>query len=228
MIIFDNVKVDGLDHAIISLNSLTGFSSRYNNDDFYKEPHDVNLDSLKLIEKYYNKQCFLQKITVSCDIIAPLYWWREFNVYKSSMIQNSYDVINRFDDTVLANSFKLNDFSHEQLIKNERFAYPLGGGWRGLNALELLQSTIEALNRARNNYLFTKDRKYWWQIVNLLPSSYNQKCSIIINYGILAKLYNEHNCDDNLLSEWDEFCGWIEHLPYHELITNNYDTTDIN
>ena len=188
----------------------------------------IILDIMKIIEKYGNKHNALQKITVSCEINAPLYWWREFDIYKTCTTQNAYDAMNKFNYTIFANEFKLDDFSYEQLIDDEMFTYPLGGGWRGLNAFQLLRCTIEALNTARKRYLFTGDKKYWQQITNLLPSAYNQSYAILISYADLADIYNKRKIGNNILSEWDDFCDWVESLPCSELITNNNETMDTN
>ena len=130
----------------------------------------------------------------------------------------------------------MEDFSCEHLMTKEAFAFPLGGGWRGLDAIEVLKCTIEALNNARKRYLATKDKKYWWQMIQLLPSSYNQTRNVLLNYEVLANIYKSRN--NHKLDEWrvhktpEEhefrnkdfssgmwgFCDWIESLPYSELI----------
>ena len=115
--------------------------------------------------------------------------------------------------------FTLEDFSYEHLMTKEAFAFPLGGGWRGLDAIEVLKCTIEALNNARKRYLATKDKKYWWQMIQLLPSSYNQTRNVMMNYEVLANIYKSRR--NHKLDEWQEFCKWIETLPYAELIVGS-------
>ena len=115
--------------------------------------------------------------------------------------------------------FTLEDFSYEHLITKEAFAFPLGGGWRGLDAREVLKCTIEALNNARKRYLASKDKKYWWQMIQLLPSSYNQTRNVMMNYEVLCNIYK--NRKSHRLDEWVEFCKWIETLPYAELIVGS-------
>lgn len=113
--------------------------------------------------------------------------------------------------------FEIDDFSHEHLIEDEAFAFPLGGGWRGIDARGVLYCTIECLNNARKRYLKTKDKKYWWQMIQLLPSSYNQKRTVMLNYEVLANMYKSRK--NHKLTEWHTFCDWIKTLPYAELIT---------
>lgn len=177
---------------------------------------------------------FMRMITVYVDITAPLYWWKEFDTYKVGTVANSCSTMHKIHEK----KFTLEDFSCEHLLDdNEAFAFPLGGGWRGLNAMEILKCTIEGLNNARKRYLETKDKKYWWQMIQLLPSSYNQKRTVMLNYEVLANIYKSRK--NHKLDEWSEdtsydirknlgegkelfgfgFCDWIKTLPYSELIT---------
>ena len=155
---------------------------------------------------------FMRMITVYLDITAPLYWWKEFDTYKVGTVANSCSTMHKLPDK----EFTLEDFSCEHLMGDEAFAFPLGGGWRGLDALEVLKCTIEALNNARKRYLTTKDKKYWWQMIQLLPSSYNQRRTVMLNYEVLANIYKSRR--DHKLDEWHAFCDWIQTLPYSELI----------
>lgn len=156
---------------------------------------------------------FTQMITVYLDITAPSYWWKEFDACRICTVANPYSMIHQ----IIGKEFTPEDFSREHLMEDGAIAFPLGGGWRGLDAVEVLKCTIEALNNARKRYLETKDKKYWWQMINLLPSSYNQKRTIMISYESLANIYkNEHN---HKLDEWCEFYKWVKSLPYSELIT---------
>lgn len=156
---------------------------------------------------------FMRMIGISVDITAPLYWWKEFDTYKVGTVANSCSTMHK----IQAKEFTLDDFSHEHLIEDEAFAYPLGGGWRGIDAYEILCCTIDGLNNARKRYLETKDKKYWWQMIQLLPSSYNQKRTVMLNYEVLANIYRSRK--NHKLDEWHEFCDWIKTLPYSEIIT---------
>lgn len=159
---------------------------------------------------------YRRMIAVYVDITAPLYWWKEFDTYKVGTVANSCSTMHKIHDK----EFTLEDFSCEHLmVGDESFAYPLGGGWRGLSALSVLRTTIEALNNARKRYIETKDKKYWWQMIQLLPSSYNQKRTVMLNYEVLANIYEWRK--NHKLDEWHVLCEWIEKLPYAELITGN-------
>lgn len=175
---------------------------------------------------------FMRMIVVYCDITAPLYWWKEFKTYRAGkrfgdyepgLVDNEYleyDVEMNSCSTmhkIHSKEFEIDDFSHEHLMEDEAFARPLGGGWRALDAHEVLCCTIEALNTARKRYLITKNKKYWWQIIQLLPSSYNQKRTLMLNYEVLANMYKSRK--NHKLDEWRSFCAWIETLPFSELIT---------
>lgn len=156
---------------------------------------------------------YRRMIAVYVDITAPLYWWKEFDTYKVGTVSNSCSTMHKIADR----EFTLEDFSCEHLMEGEAFAYPLGGGWRGLDAIEVLKCNIVALNNARIRYLKTKDKKYWWQMIQLLPSSYNQRRTEMLNYEVLANIYKWRK--NHKLDEWRDFCKWIENLPYSEIIT---------
>ena len=163
---------------------------------------------------------YRRMITVYLDITAPLYWWKEFDTYKVGTVANSCSTMHK----IHAKEFTLEDFSTEHLMTDEAFAFPLGGGWRGLDAIELFNANIEALNNARTRYLNTHDKKYWWQMIQLLPTSYNQKRTVMLNYEVLAAMYESRR--NHKLDEWREFCKWIEGLPYSELIVGEEEGTD--
>ena len=142
---------------------------------------------------------FMRMIAVYVDITAPLYWWKEFDTYKVGTVANSCSTMHK----IAAKEFTLEDFSCEHL-HGESIAF-------------LLEPTINALNRNRNSYLETKDKKYWWQMIQLLPSSYNQRRTVMLNYEVLANIYKSRR--NHKLDEWHTFCDWIEGLSYSELIT---------
>lgn len=192
-------------------------------------PNDIDLMK-RLRNAGTDHRKFMRMITVYVDITAPLYWWKEFDTYKVGTVANSCSTMHK----IAAKEFTLEDFSCEHLMEDEAFAFPLGGGWRGLDALKVLKCTIEALNNALKRYLTTKDKKYWWQMIQLLPTSYNQKRTVMMNYEVLANIYKSRK--NHKLDEWclhgdlgdgtarphdyaPGFCDWIKTLPYSELIT---------
>ena len=143
---------------------------------------------------------FLRMITVTADITAPLYWYKEYDTYKVGTVANSCSTMHKIADK----EFTLDDFSHEYL--NEKSLY-------------MLNDTIQYLNAVREAFIETKDKHYWWQMIQLLPSSYNQRRTVQLNYAVLKNIY--HARKGHKLDEWNKFCQWIEGLPYSELITNN-------
>ena len=141
---------------------------------------------------------FMRMIVVYVDLTAPLYWWKEFDTYKVGTVANSCSTMHK----IAEKRFKRDDFSHEHLMD--------GGNY-------ILNSTIDILNEYRAQYLDSKDKKYWWQMIQLLPSSYNQRRTVMLNYEVLANIYKSRR--NHKLDEWHTFCNWIEELPYSELIT---------
>lgn len=141
---------------------------------------------------------FMRMIAVYVDLTAPLYWWKEFDTYKVGTVANSCSTMHK----IHAKEFTLDDFSHEHL----------------LDAFKAdLKRLIAALNVARDKFLETKDKAFWWQMIQLLPASYNQKRTVMLNYEVLANMYKSRK--NHKLDEWRDFCHWIESLPYSELIT---------
>ena len=166
-------------------------------------PNDLDLMA-RLRNAGTDHRKFMRMITVYLDITAPLYWWKEFDTYKVGTVANSCSTMHK----IHAKEFTLEDFSHEHLI-DDKSAEVLG--------LEYLEFLIGGLNKHRKQYLETKDKKYWWQMIQLLPTSYNQKRTVMLNYEVLANIYKSRK--NHKLDEWHEFCEWIESLPYSELIT---------
>ena len=155
----------------------------------------------KLVKAGTDHSKFMRMINVTFDITAPLYWWKEFDTYKVGTVRNSCSTMHK----VTSKEFTLDDFSHEQLTDS---------------AIEQwLEPTIEGLNIARQMYIEKdgKSKAAWWQIIQLLPSSYNQRATIQLNYAVLRNIY--HSRKNHKLDEWIDFCKWIETLPYSELIT---------
>lgn len=156
---------------------------------------------------------YRRMITVTCDITAPLYWWKEFDTYKVGTVRNSCSTMHK----IAAKEFTLGDFSIEHLITRETPLIEDADAVEPPNATWLIHRTIQTLNQYRNLYLQTKDKKYWWQMIQLLPSSYNQRATVQFNYEVLAGMYYWRK--DHKLDEWHTFCEWIESLPYSEIIT---------
>lgn len=141
---------------------------------------------------------YRRMMPVWVKITAPLYWWKEFDTYKVGTVTNSCSTMHK----IHSKEFELDDFSHERLMIDE---------------LSALNTVIEALNLNRIDFLKTKDKKYWWQMIQLLPSSYNQMRSIMLNYEVLTNI--EEWRRNHKLDEWHTFCNWLEELPHSEIIT---------
>ena len=144
---------------------------------------------------------WMRMVTVTMDITAPLYWWKEFDTYKVGTVANSCSTMHK----IHAKEFELDDFSHEHLED-----YPK---W-------LLSQVILEINKNRDDFNKTKDKDYWWQMIQLLPSSYNQKRTVQLNYEVLNTMY--HARKNHKLDEWHTLCDEIEKLPYSEFITMNF------
>ena len=180
-------------------------------------PNDLDLMT-RLRNAGTDHRKFMRMITVYVDITAPLYWWKEFDTYKVGTVANSCSTMHK----IAAKEFTIDDFSHEHLlsmVNND------AGDALFLNSAnnlrvdgdDLLALVINVLNYYRGRYNKTKDKKYWWQMIQLLPSSYNQKRTVMLNYEVLANMYKSRR--HHKLDEWHTFCDWIESLPYSELIT---------
>ena len=170
--------------------------------------NDLNL-MMRLRNAGPEHRKFMRMITVYMDITAPIFWWKEFDTYKVGTVANSCSTMHK----IHAKEFTLEDFSCEHLMDFEE------KGRLKFSPLGTLQNTINELNDCRKVFLETKDKKYWWQMIQLLPSSYNQKRKIMLNYEVLVTMY--HQRKNHKLDEWREFCSWIETLPYSELITGS-------
>ena len=187
-------------------------------------PNDLDLMT-RLRNAGTDHRKFMRMITVYLDVTAPLYWWKEFDTYKVGTVANSCSTMHKIADK----EFTLDDFSHEHLFKPD----DVGGMYYSATAEEEFTSTdalmviIEALNVYRKTYMAVKadtvsdydhmPKEYWWQMIQLLPSSYNQRRTVMLNYEVLANIYKSRR--NHKLDEWHTFCDWIESLPYSELIT---------
>lgn len=177
---------------------------------FYIGPNDYDLMT-RLRNAGTDHRKFMRMITVSCDITAPLYWWKEFDTYKVGTVASSSSTMHKIADK----EFTFDDFSHEKLITS--VCMEIREQHIHLSPMQVLATVISCLNSYRELYLQTKDKKYWWQMIQLLPTSYNQRRTIMLNYEVLANIYGSRK--NHKLDEWHALCDWIETLPYSELIT---------
>lgn len=157
---------------------------------------------------------FMRMIAVYVDITAPLYWWKEMDTYSVGVVKNSCSTMHK----IHAKEFTLDDFSHEHLTgETDGLWVNADGKYFMCSAYDFCAITCDVLNFYRKKFLETKDKKYWWQMIQLLPSSYNQRRTVMLNYEVLANIYKSRK--NHKLDEWRDFCRWIEALPYSELIT---------
>ena len=173
--------------------------------DFDIGPNDYDL-MIKLRNAGADHRKFMRMITVYVDVTAPLYWWKEFDTYKVGTVANSCSTMHKIADK----EFELDDFSCEHLLQSSP------------TQLELYSAL--ACAPTCEKYLETKDKKYWWQIIQLLPSSYNQRRTVMLNYEVLANIYKSRK--NHKLDEWCIFCDWIKKLPYSEIITGKSEMND--
>lgn len=189
---------------------------------------DADLDLMtRLRNSGIDHRKFMRMITVYLDITAPLYWWKEFDTYKIGTVANSCSTMHK----IHAKEFTLEDFSCEHLIgspipnfnKHVHVTEKAEAGNKcysfgiGATPICFMEWVIGVLNAYRELYLETKDKDYWWQMIQLLPSSYNQRRTVMLNYEVLANIYKSRK--DHKLDEWHTFCDWIKSLPHSELIT---------
>ena len=160
-------------------------------------PNDLDLMK-RLRNAGTDHRKFMRMIAVYIDVTAPLYWWKEFDTYKVGTVANSCSTMHKIHEK----EFTLEGFSCEHLTP-----------WNET----VLANLIVELNANRDRYLQTKEKEDWWQMIQLLPSSYNQKRTVMFNYEVLANMYKSRK--DHKLDEWRNFCSWIKTLPYSELIT---------
>ena len=187
-----------------------GFSIGKNDLDLMKRLRNAGTDHRK----------FMRIITVYLDITAPLYWWKEFDTYKVGTVANSCSTMHKIADK----EFTLDDFSCEHLksfdrdlsMNNSVDSCIDASGCHDNSVLYtpfgILNLTIKSLNACRKKYLETKNKAYWWQLIQLLPSSYNQRRTVMLNYEVLTNIY--HARKNHKLDEWITFCNWVETLPY--------------
>lgn len=222
MIKFENTEVSGWESAIRGMrnpmNSWKKSDSRWEpqfdtetgpcHGFFVIGPNDLNLMA-RLRNAGTDHRKFMRMITVYVDITAPLYWWKEFDTYKVGTVDNSCSTMHK----IAEKEFTIEDFSCEHLENS----------W-----LIHLKETIKLLNEARNAYNWCNTdakKEWWWQMIQLLPSSYNQRRTVMLNYEVLANIYKSRK--NHKLDEWSVgFMEWIESLPYSELITGEEKNND--
>ena len=213
MLKVENVEVLGWEHAIRGMRnpknswakSDSGPECSYGKEkccgecqqNFCIGPNDKQL-MMALRNAGTDHRKFMRMITVYLDITAPLYWWKEFDTYKVGTVANSCSTMHK----IAAKEFALDDFSHEHL---------------GFQSVRVLKDTIKVMNDFREEFIKDHEKENWWQLIQLLPSSYNQKRTVMLNYEVLANIYKSRR--HHKLDEWHILCDRIESLPYSALIT---------
>lgn len=199
MIQVENVKISGWDAAIRGMRNPMNSWDRSDSlfvEDNYSEVGNADLELMKKLAKGGSTHAkYRRMIVVTMDITAPLYWWKEFDTYKVGTVANSCSTMHK----IAEKEFTLDDFSHEHLSDED-------------NCLHFLAQTVKVLNMCRELYLETKDKKWWWQMIQLLPSSYNQRRTVMLNYEVLNHIYYDRK--DHKLDEWRTFCDHIIALPF--------------
>lgn len=179
------------------------------NDKYLSQKYCIGDNDLDLMKRLRNAgtdhRKFMRMITVYVDVTAPLYWWKEFDTYKVGTVANSCSTMHK----IHAKEFTLDDFSCEHLFDTPESEFN--------DSMDVLKEVIDILNLYRDRFVKNPHRKeYWWQLIQLLPSSYNQRRTVMLNYEVLANIYKSRR--NHKLDEWHVFCEWIENLPYSELI----------
>ena len=168
---------------------------------------DIGKNDLDLMKRLVNAGSdhskFMRMLIVTCDITAPLYWWKEYDTYKVGTVANSCSTMHK----IHSKEFTLSDFSHEHMSEISK---------------NIMGVVIRGLNSNRKEYNEGKDKDHWWQMIQLLPTSYNQRRTVMLNYAVLRNMY--HARKYHKLDEWVAFCRWVETLPYSELITMRGET----
>ena len=212
MLKITNTEVLGIDHAIRGMRN--PMNSHDKSDSYWthiENPETLNTADFEFFVGDADKELmrklaaagsdhakYLRMITVYADITAPMYWFKEYDTYKVGTVANSTSTMHK----IHAKEFVLEDFSWEHLYPKTR---------------AVLMAIINELNWHRDQYLHTKSKEDWWQMIQLLPSSYNQTRTVMLNYEVLRRIY--HSRRNHKLDEWHTFCEWIESLPHSDLIT---------
>ena len=201
----ENIDVYGFEAAIRGarnpMNSWDRMDTCYNNGEFGIGENDYKLlKNLTIAGPEHRK--WNRMVTVTMDITAPLYWWKEYDTYKVGTVSNSCSTMHK----IQAKEFEMSDFSTEHMTKMTKL---------------FMGALISELNLNRTLFNKTKDKKYWWQMIQLLPTSYNQKRTVHLNYEVLGTIYHQRR--HHKLDEWVEFCNTIKTLPYSEFITREFE-----
>ena len=206
MIKIENIDVYGWDAAIRGarnpMNSWDRMDSCYNNGEFEIGENDYKLlKNLTIAGPEHRK--WNRMITVTMDITAPLYWWKEYDTYKVGTVANSCSTMHR----IHAKKFEMSDFSVEHL-----------------RSLKVMHEIIDELNFYRDKFNKSKSKDDWWEMIQLLPTSYNQKRTVHLNYEVLGTIYHQRR--HHKLDEWVDFCDTIKTLPYSEFIAREFGDKD--
>lgn len=215
MIKIENADANGFEAAIRGMrNPMNSWDKSDSGYDYLTDRFEVGENDFKLMKQLVkagsDHSKFMRMINVTCDVIAPLYWWKEFDTYKVGTVRNSCSTMHK----IHAKEFTLDDFSHDRLL-----------------VIEKLETVIARLNEYRDLYVNWDNKKsyvdsngvelerkdIWWQLIQLLPSSFNQRATVAMNYQVLRNIY--HSRKNHRLDEWRAFCEWIETLPWSEIIT---------
>ena len=211
MIKIENIDVYGWEAAIRGarnpMNSWHLMDTCYNNGEFEIGENDYDLLRRLTIAGPEHRK-WNRMVTVTMDITAPLYWWKEYDTYKVGTVANSCSTMHK----IQAKEFTLDDFSYEHLLDNSLDAL--------VDVIDILNYHREAFNTYEDEYAHDK-KDYWWQMIQLLPTSYNQKRTVHLNYEVLGTIYHQRR--HHKLDEWVEFCDTIKTLPYSEFITREFE-----
>lgn len=223
MIKFEHPEVWGWEHAIRGMRNPMNSWERSDTNflDYYftgtEEAPSIGQNDYDLMARLIKggqpHRKFLRQIFVSVDITAPLYWWKEFDTYKVGTTANSCSTMHK----IAAKEFEIDDFSHEHLTGETHSLWVNADGKDFMcSAWDFCQITCDVLNHYRKLYLETKDKKWWWQIIQLLPSSYNQKRTVTMTYENLLNMLEYRR--GHKLDEWRQFCEWIFTLPNSHIL----------
>lgn len=224
MLKIENVEVYGWEAAIRGMRNPMNSWERSDSDFQFGDPQNCgkegwvlycvgeeDLDLMKRLAAGGSTHAkYRRMITVTLDIVAPLYWWKEFDTYKVGTVSNSCSTMHK----IHAKEFDLDDFSCEDLLIKP---VEVEGFCDHASPIDALALVIGIMNYYRDKYNATKDKRYWKQMIQLLPSSYNQRRTILLNYEVLTAIY--HDRRKHKLDEWHTVCDWIENLPHSEIIT---------
>lgn len=199
MLTIENVEIFGYKAAIRGMRNPMNSWSKSDSDADLIGQNDEQL--MLALAKAPEERKYLRMIHVQFDVTAPLYWWKEFDTYKVGTTANSCSTMHK----IAAKEFTIGDFSVEHLLAENTVYFG---------------KTIERLNNARNKFLETKDKRYWWQMIQLLPSSYNQRRTIDLNFEVLLKQYRERK--NHKLDEWHTYCDWIKKIDLLNAIIEKY------